>query len=114
MERASAGEVDLRLSAAVVAEAAAVMHHVLWMTQKDAAALLLHLVGGRGGASWRMTRWGVSRSSTPEIYEISTSSTHMSPQRRAPKDSQSRASTRIFTSASAPASFRSRSLAGSP
>ena len=48
MERASAGEIDLRLSAAVVAEAAAVLHHVLGMTRANAAALLLHLVSARG------------------------------------------------------------------
>jgi len=48
MERASAGEVDLRLSTAVVAEAAAVLHHVLGMSQARAAALLLHLISARG------------------------------------------------------------------
>ena len=48
MEKASAGEVELRLSAAVVAEAAAILHHVLKMSQAEAAALLLHLVSARG------------------------------------------------------------------
>ncbi len=48
MERANAGEVDLRLSAAVVAEVAAVLHHLFKRPQDDVADTLLELVSARG------------------------------------------------------------------
>jgi predicted nucleic-acid-binding protein len=48
MERANAGEIDLRLSAAVVAEVAAVLHHLFKRPQDDVAGTLLELVSARG------------------------------------------------------------------
>lgn len=48
MEKASTGEVELRISAAVVGEVAAVLHHVYDQTQRDVADKLLALVTSKG------------------------------------------------------------------
>lgn len=48
MEKVSAGEVELRISAAVVGEVAAVLHHVYGQPQQDVAAKLLGLVTSKG------------------------------------------------------------------
>jgi predicted nucleic-acid-binding protein len=48
MEKVSAGEVELRISAAVVGEVAAVLHHVYDQTQRDVAETLLALVTSKG------------------------------------------------------------------
>ena len=48
MEKVARGEVELRISAAVVGEVAAVLHHVYDQTQRDVAEKLLALVTSRG------------------------------------------------------------------
>ena len=48
MEKVSAGEVDLTLSAAVVGEVAAILHHVFKTPQSQVASTLLTLVNARG------------------------------------------------------------------
>jgi len=48
MEKVSAGDVVLRLSAAVVGEVAAILHHVFKTPQAEVATTLLALVDARG------------------------------------------------------------------
>lgn len=48
MEKAGAGQIDLHLSAAVVAEVAAVLHHLFRQPQDDVADALLELMNARG------------------------------------------------------------------
>jgi predicted nucleic-acid-binding protein len=48
MEKVSAGRVELRISAAVVGEVAAVLHHVYDQPQREVAEKLLALVTSKG------------------------------------------------------------------